>query len=157
MKIVGSPVWKWTLVERPPMSQRSHIASSGSTAIWRVLGRVQRAELDLGRQRRRAGELVGEHVPERLGREVLLRQVERDHVDHLVVGEPLALEGHHLLGDRDLAEGELDARPPPTGSSLWRRSASMKTSVSFFGCVYQSPSKGSTIARRPSTSSSRTS
>ena len=36
-------------------------------------------------------------------------QVERDHVDHLVVGEPLALERRHLLGDRDGAEGELDA------------------------------------------------
>ena len=34
MKIVERPVWKWTLVERPPMSQRSHIAISGSTAIW---------------------------------------------------------------------------------------------------------------------------
>jgi hypothetical protein len=34
MKIVGLPVWKWMLVERPPMSHRSHIASRGSTAIW---------------------------------------------------------------------------------------------------------------------------
>ena len=33
MKMVERPVWKWTLVERPPMSQRSHIAISGSTAI----------------------------------------------------------------------------------------------------------------------------
>src|SRR5205823_4859669 len=32
-KIVGAPVWKWTFVERPPMSQRSHIAQSGSSAI----------------------------------------------------------------------------------------------------------------------------
>ncbi len=34
MKIVARPVWKWTLVESPPMSQRSHIAISGRTAIW---------------------------------------------------------------------------------------------------------------------------
>ena len=81
------------------MSQRSHIASSGSTAIWRVLGGVERAEQDLGRQRRGAGELVGQHVPERLGRKALLGQVEGDEVDRLVVAEPLALEGDHLLGD----------------------------------------------------------
>src|SRR5215203_5272864 len=30
---VGRPVWKWRFVERPPMSQRSHIAHSGSIAI----------------------------------------------------------------------------------------------------------------------------
>ena len=34
MKTVGLPVWPWKAVERPPMSQRSHIAISGSTAIW---------------------------------------------------------------------------------------------------------------------------
>src|ERR1700757_55307 len=33
MKIVGAPVWSWKLVDSPPMSQRSHIASNGSTAI----------------------------------------------------------------------------------------------------------------------------
>ena len=33
MKIVGPPVCGCAFVERPPMSQRSHIASSGSTAI----------------------------------------------------------------------------------------------------------------------------
>ena len=33
----------------------------------------------------------------------------------------------------------------------------MKTIVSFFGCVYQSPSNSSTTARRVSRSSSRTS
>ena len=33
MKIVGPPVCGCRLVESPPMSQRSHIASSGSTAI----------------------------------------------------------------------------------------------------------------------------
>ena len=33
MKIVGPPVCGWALVDSPPMSQRSHIAISGSTAI----------------------------------------------------------------------------------------------------------------------------
>src|SRR3954463_3762533 len=34
MKIVGPPVCACRFVESPPMSQRSHMASSGSTAIW---------------------------------------------------------------------------------------------------------------------------
>src|SRR5436309_635164 len=34
MNIVGPPVWGWRLVDSPPMSQRSHIAISGNTAIW---------------------------------------------------------------------------------------------------------------------------
>ena len=29
----AAPVWRWRFVERPPMSQRSHIAQSGSSAI----------------------------------------------------------------------------------------------------------------------------
>jgi len=33
MKTVGASVWKWMFVERPPMSQRSHIAHRGSSAI----------------------------------------------------------------------------------------------------------------------------
>ena len=93
------PVWKWTLVERPPMSQRSHIAISGSTAIWpcSVACRAP-SRTSLGSA---AAMPVREHVPERLGDEVLLGQLERDDVDHLVVAETLALVGDHLLGDRD--------------------------------------------------------
>ena len=75
-----------------------------------VLGGVQRAEQHLARQRRRHP--VADHVPERLGDEVLLGQVERDDVDHLVVAEALALVGDHLLGDRDRAEAELHAERP---------------------------------------------
>ena len=33
-EIVGARVWKWRLVERPPMSQRSHMANNGSRPIW---------------------------------------------------------------------------------------------------------------------------
>ncbi len=33
MNTVGRPVSGWMFVERPPMSQRSHIAQSGSRAI----------------------------------------------------------------------------------------------------------------------------
>ncbi len=77
-----------------------------------VLGGVQGAELDVRRQRLGTGELVGEHVPERLGRVALLGQVEGDEVEGLVavaVADPLALEGDHLLADRDDPEVELDA------------------------------------------------
>jgi hypothetical protein len=78
-----------------------------------VLGRVERAELDLRRQRLGSRELVGELVPERLGGEVLLGELERDEVDHLVVREALALECHHLLGHGHVAEGELEPAVAP--------------------------------------------
>ena len=96
----------------------------------RVLGGVQRAEQRV----QRAGTadlLVAELVPERLRDEVLLGQVERVEVDHLVVGEALALVGDHLLGDRHDAEAQR-ARRAPCASS---RSSSMNVSVSIFGCV----------------------
>ena len=93
MKIVGNPVWKWMLVDRPPMSQRSHIASSGSTAIWLCSVACRAPSRTSGSIASRAGELVGKHVPERLGGEVLLGQVEGDEVDDAVVGEALSLIG----------------------------------------------------------------
>ena len=108
MKIVERPVWKWTLVERPPMSQRSHIAISGSTAIWPCSVACSEPSRTSGGSA--AGEPVGQHVPERLGDEVLLGQLEGDDVDRLLVGDRDPLEGDHLLGHRDLAEVELDAR-----------------------------------------------
>ena len=45
-------------------------------------------------------------VPERLGGERGLREVERDQVHRLVVGEPAALVGQHLLADHDRAEAQ---------------------------------------------------
>ena len=75
-----------------------------------VLGRVQGAEQDVGRQR--PAEPLRQHVPERLGDEVLLGQLQGDDVDGLLVGDRDALEGDHLLGHRDLAEVQLDARRP---------------------------------------------
>ena len=73
-----------------------------------VLGRVQGAEQDVGRQR--AAEPVGQHVPERLGGELLLGQLQRDDVEGLLVGDRDPLVGDHLLGHRDLAEVQLDPR-----------------------------------------------
>src|SRR6201989_2479575 len=70
-----------------------------------VLGGVQGAEQRLGRQL--PAQRVRQHVPERLGDEVLLGQFQGDDVDRLLVGDGDALEGDHLLGHRDLAEVEL--------------------------------------------------
>ena len=88
------------------MSQRSHIAISGSTAIWpcsvacRAPSRTSGGSAPLSRSR--------QHVPERLGDEALLGQLEGDDVDRLLLGDRDPLEGDHLLGHRDLAEVELD-------------------------------------------------
>ena len=54
-------------------------------------------------------ELGPQLVPQRLGGERRLGQVERDEVDRLVVGGAPALVGEHALGDRDAAEAQHDA------------------------------------------------
>ena len=69
-----------------------------------VLCRVEGAEQ--GVEWKEPDVLVGELVPERLRDEVLLRQVERVEVDHLVVRQALALVGDDLLRDRHDAERE---------------------------------------------------
>ena len=66
------------------MSQRSHIASSGRTAICECSAACSEPSSSVQR------EVLGEHVaaqlvPERLRLERRLRQVERLQVDHLVV------------------------------------------------------------------------
>jgi hypothetical protein len=53
MKIVGPPVCWWAAVDSPPMSHRSHIASSGQDRDLGVLGGVQRPEQQLARGCRR--------------------------------------------------------------------------------------------------------
>jgi hypothetical protein len=114
-----------------------------------VLGGVQRAEQQLPRKavERRGVELE----PQRLRRKAAGRQVERDEVDLLVVAEPPALVGEDGLGDEHAAEGQRHAeRLAPVEQAL------DQVSVSRFGCVYQSPSNGSTSARRASMSSSST-
>jgi hypothetical protein len=99
MKIVGPPVWGWALVERPPMSQRSHIAISGSTAIWacsRACSEPSSSSSGNGSDasRRRARRVHSAWV----SKLVQSRQLERGEVDHLVVLSRLALEAEHRLG-----------------------------------------------------------
>src|SRR4029077_15608164 len=72
-----------------------------------VLGRVQGAEQDVAGKH--PAELLRQHVPERLGNEALLRQLQGDDVDRLLLGDRDALEGDYLLGHGDVAEVELDA------------------------------------------------
>ena len=77
------------------MSQRSHIAISGRTAIWECSAACSAPSSACSGEL--AHLLLRQLVPERLRDEVLLGQVERLEVDHLVVGHALALEGDHLL------------------------------------------------------------
>ena len=76
-----------------------------------VLGGVQGTEQRVRGQR--ATQPVRQHVPEGLGEEVLLRQLQGDDVEGLLLGDRDPLEGDHLLGHGDLAEVELDARDRP--------------------------------------------
>jgi hypothetical protein len=64
MKIVGPPVCGCRFVDRPPMSQRSHIAMSGRTAICACSAAMEGPEQDV--QREVVGETPGlELVPQR--------------------------------------------------------------------------------------------
>ena len=109
-----------------------------------VLGGVQRAELDLGRQRLGPGELVGEHVPERLGREVLLRQVERDEVEHLVV-----------VGRGACAGRRSPARSPRPRRSGARRPRPMRARRRSARCRPRSPLAAACTSRRRTARRSR--
>ena len=93
------------------MSQRSHIAQSGSIAIsecsaaWSVARsfgiRVELFELPgLGAE------------PDRLGLEARCRASERDELDPFLRGDRLALVADDLLGHLHLTEDELEAEPP---------------------------------------------
>ena len=89
------------------MSQRSHIASSGRTAICECS-----AACSVPRSSVRAP------VPQRLRGEGRLRQVQRDQVDRLVVLQALALVGQHLLGHDDGPEAQLHAERVALGEHL---------------------------------------
>ena len=98
MKIVGRPVCGWRFVESPPMSQRSHIASSGSTAIC-VCSAACSAPSSASGGNSEASSPASSSYHSACVENDVRRQVERLQVDHLVVGQPLALVGEHLLGD----------------------------------------------------------
>ena len=75
-----------------------------------MLGRMQRAE-ELG-HRLEAGELFGlGEVPDRLGLEARLGQVEVDCLERRLVANRLLLVRDHSLGHGDAAERELEAAP----------------------------------------------
>ena len=104
MKIVGRPVWWWKAVERPPMSQRSHIAINGSTAIWPCSAACNEPwRTSRGSRRRERPRAARTRGPED---ELLLGHVEREQIEHGVVRHALLLVGHDLLGYRDDSEGE---------------------------------------------------
>ena len=67
------------------MSQRSHIAISGRTAIWPCSVACRAPSSTSGGSG--AGDRVSDHVPERLGGEVLLGQLQGDDVERLLVGD----------------------------------------------------------------------
>ena len=109
------------------MSPRSAVASSGSRPIIACSAACREPE-----QHRRLGQ-PGGHVPDRLGGEPPLGHVQGDHVDRLVIGQPLTLVTDHLLAhlDRPVADAgalhvEHGRAPParwsPTGAAPGCRS-----------------------------------
>ena len=134
------------------MSQRSHIAQSGSIAISACSAACSVAEQL--RHRVEPVELprLG-HEPDRLGREASTAgSSSGDELDPLLRADRLALVADDLLGHLDLAEDEVE----PAAALLAQRPRRSSVSVSFFACVYQSPRNGSTTARIVVSSSSRT-
>ena len=131
------------------MSQRSHIASSGSTAICECSARAaRRAAARAGTAR---GDQLVELVPQRLGGE-RRRAAGRAPGSRSPRGRAAACAGRRAPArSRDSSRTTASRRAPSRRSS--RRSICV--SVSRLGCVYQLPSNGSTSARRPSRSSSQ--
>ena len=152
MKIVGRPVWAWTLVDRPPMSQRSHIASSGSTAIWLCSVACSAPSRTSG------GSAAG---PASSSPSVYQSPWVRKFCSGSS-SATMSITSWSLSRLRwkavTCSVTETAPKVSSTPSARRLRSArSTKTSVSLRAWVYQSPSKGSTTARRASMSSSRTS
>ena len=78
------------------MSQRSHIAISGSTAIWPCSSACSAPSSSSRRERLGRDQLV-ELVPQRPRLELDGRQIERLEVDHLVILQALSLIAEHRL------------------------------------------------------------
>ena len=102
------------------MSQRSHIAHSGSSAISECSAACSdpssRGICSSPSSIHGSGQ-----EPDRLGLELGLRQVERDELEALLRLDRLLLVADDLLGDDDRAEGELQPEPP-LGRAAARRS-----------------------------------
>ena len=123
------------------MSQRSHIASSGSTEMSACSAACSAPSRSPPTSSISSS---GRDEPERAGGELPHGQVERDRVEATLLGQAAPLVGDDLVGHLHLAVGELDA------AALLRRSSArtMLVSVSRRGWVYQGPSNGETSATR---------
>ncbi len=92
------------------MSQRSHIAHSGSRAISECSA-AWSDESSVGMSSSPSSCALGRAEPDRLRLEARRRQVERDGLEGVAARDRLALVGDHLLGHRDPAEVERQAEP----------------------------------------------
>ena len=133
------------------MSQRSHIAQSGSIAISacsaacsveRSFGIASSSSSCAGSGQNQIASVAKVDGGQSSGTSSI-RSCEADR---------LALVADDLLGHLDLAEHEVE--PEHAAPRAAARASSV--SVSRFGCVYQSPRNGSTTARSVVSSSSRT-
>ena len=112
------------------MSQRSHIAHSGRSAISECSAACSepssRGICFEALEHPRLGE-----EPDRLGLELGLRQLERDELEALLRLDRLLLVADDLLGDDDARRRRARARAGgPT-----RRGSTIAVVVSFFACV----------------------
>ena len=99
------------------MSQRSHIAQSGSRAISECSAAwSEPSSRGISLEALEHPRLGQE--PDGLGLELGLRQLERDELEALLGLDRALLVADHLVGDDDAAEGELDAEPPVGAARL---------------------------------------
>ena len=137
------PVWWWTLVERPPMSQRSHIAISGSTAICPCSVACRAPSRTSG----------GIWPAIRCGSTYQSAWVRKfcsgSSSETMSIGSwseiETSLVGDHLLGHRDLAEVELD----PGDLRAARGSARCRSRSPSSAACTSRRRRASTTARRP--------
>ena len=134
MKIVGAPVCGWKLVERPPMSQRSHIAISGSTAICACSVACSAPSSSSSGTVRRAARGV-ELEPQRLRREAA-SAAGRARRGRAARGRTGAGAGRRAPC-RSRSTSPKESVTPSVSRRSSRRTISV--SVSRLGCVYQSP------------------
>ena len=119
------------------MSQRSHIAQSGSSEISECSAACS-VESSFGIASSPSSCAGVGREPDRLGLEARRGQVERDRLDRVAAADRLALVADDLLGDRDAAEAQLEPEPRAPRAAARRSSVC----VSFFACVYQSTRDG---------------
>ena len=120
------------------MSQRSHIAHSGSSAISACSAACSEPSSFGICVEPSSCPRLG-HEPDRLGLEARLRQLERDEVDRLLRPDRLAL----VATTCSVTETAPKLSSSPSRRSV-RSGSTISVVVSFLTCVYQSPANGST-------------